>query len=256
MARSLIAIRVNRLHLAFINRIDDTHIFAQQSIPLLESYQSELTDSKSKEHHRYIVPKVKSRGGIPQKRSDKELKEIYDRFIHRELYENLIVTAVSQFESYLFEVLRIVITAYPQKLALNIKGTESKRDIPLELLLSANSLSEVITQIIDRRLNELSYASPKEYLEYLGKLLGIDITDPAFLDYIEVKATRDLVIHNRGIVNQTYLSKVGDKKRGETGQSITIDVGYFDHCVATLKRLSGIFQRDITENFTKNDHST
>ncbi|MCL4559794.1 MAG: hypothetical protein M1281_04155 [Chloroflexi bacterium] len=255
MARSLIAIQVNRLHLAFLNRIDDTHIFAQQSIPLLETYQGELTDSNSKEHHRYIVPKVKSRGGIPQKRSDRDLKEIYDRFIRRELYENFIVTAVSQFESYLFEVLRIVITVYPQKLALNIKGTESKRDIPLEFLLNAKSLSEVITQIVDRRLNELSYASPKEYLEYLGKIIGIDNTDPAFLDYIEIKATRDLVIHNSGIINQIYLSKVGDKKRGVTGQSIMIDAGYFDHCMATLKRLSGIIQRDITESFTKNSHS-
>ena len=249
MARSLIAIQVNRLHLAFVNKIDDTHIFAQQSIPLLEIFRSELTDSKSREHHRYFVPTVKSRGGTPQKRSDKELKEIYDRFIYRELYENLIVTAVSQFESYLFEVLRIVISAYPMKLALSIRGGEATREIPLNLLLNANSLSEVIARVIERRLNEVSYASPKEYLEYLGKIAGIDTTDPAFLDYIEIKATRDLLIHNSGFINEIYLSKVGDKKRGEIGQVATIDTDYFDLCMATLKRLSGIIQRDTTKTF-------
>ncbi len=249
MARSLIAIQINRLHLTFVNRIDDTHIFVQQSIPLLENFRSELTDSKSREHHRYLVPKVKSRDGIPQKRSDIELKEIYDRFIQRELYENIIITTISKFEAYLFEVLRIIISAYPKKLTLNIKGVEIQRDIPLDLLLNANNLSEVIDQVIERRLNEVSYASPKEYLEYLGKIISIDITDSAFLDYIEIKATRDLLIHNSGVVNEIYLSKSGSQKRGDIGQMILIDTEYFDFCMATLKRLSGIIQRDTTKAF-------
>ncbi len=249
MARSLIAIQVNRLHLAFVNKIDDTHIFVQQSLPLLESFRSELTDSKSREYHSYFVPKVKSRGGIPQKRSDKELKEIYDRFIHRELYENIIVNTVSQFEAYLFEVLRIIISTYPKKLTLNVKGVEVSHAIPLELLLNTNNLSEIIDQVIDRRLNEVSYASPKEYLEYLGKIAGIDTTDPAFLDYLEIKATRDLLIHNSGVINEIYLSKSGVKKRGEIGQLLLIDTKYFDFCMATLKRLSGIIQRDTTKTF-------
>ena len=165
------------------------------------------------------------------------------------MYENFIVTAVSQFESYLFEVFRIVISAYPKKLALNIKGVETAREIPLNLLLNANSLSEVIAQIIEQRLNQVSYASPKEYLEYLGSIVGADITDPIFLDYIEIKATRDLLIHNSGVINDIYLAKAGDKKRGEIGQAVTIDTNYFDLCMATLKRLSGIIQRDTTKAF-------
>jgi hypothetical protein len=249
MVRSVIAKKVNRLHLAFVNNVDDTHIFVQQSIPLLVKFRSELTESKSREHHRYIVPRVKSRRGIPQKKSDIELRVIYDKFISRELYESFIITTVSQFESLLFKVLRIVITAYPKKLSLNIKGAESKRDIPLDILLNSNNFDEVISQLIDRRINEISYATPKEYLEYLENILGIDITDPAFLDYIEIKATRDLLIHNSGIINQIYLTKVGEKKRGELGQSISIDTAYFNHCMATLKRLSGIITRDIAKTF-------
>lgn len=250
MVRSSIAIRVNRLHLAFINKIDDTHIFVQQSIPLLETFRSELTDSKSREHHKYLVPKIKSSDGIPQKRSDKELKNIFGRFIYKELYENIIVTAVSQFEAYLFEVLHIVISTYPKKLTLSIKGVEISRDIPLDLLLNANNLNDIMDKVIERRLNEASYASPKEYLEYLGKIIGIDTKDPAFLDYIEIKATRDLIIHNSGVINEIYISKSGPQKRGDIGQTILIDAMYFDHCMATLKRLSGIIQRDTTKTFT------
>jgi len=106
-----------------------------------------------------------------------------------------------------------------------------------------------LDQVIKRRLNEVSYASPKEYLEYLGKIAGIDTTDSAFLNFIEIKATRDLLIHNSGIINEIYLSKSGGKKRGKIGDMILIDAKYFDFCMATLKRLSGIIQRDITKTF-------
>ncbi|HJR09002.1 MAG TPA: hypothetical protein VJ842_17215 [Pyrinomonadaceae bacterium] len=60
-----------------------------------------------------------------------------------------------------------------------------------------------------------------------------------------MKATRDLLIHNSGVINDVYLSKVEAKKRGERGERILINAGYFDHCISTLKRLSGIVKRDI-----------
>lgn len=249
MARSSIAIRINRLHLAFVRRIDDTHIFAQQSIPLLERVRDELSNSTYRQYRRYFVPTVEPRKTKLQNRTDKELKEIYDRFLSQELYENLIVTAVSQFEAYLFEVLHIIISAHPKKLTLNVKGVEVAREIPLDLLLSASSLSEALAQVIEKRINEISYAAPKDYLEYLHKIAGIDTTDPAFLDYMEIKATRDLLVHNSGIINETYLSNAADKKRGDVRQEVKIDAEYFSLCMATLKRMSGIIQRDTTKTF-------
>jgi len=252
MAQNPVSIRVNRLHLAFVRRIDDTYIFSEQAIPLLNKARDELETSEYRQYGFYWVPDVKYRNSKFVKfanRTDTELKEIYDRFLSQEFYEILLVASVSKFESYLLEVLRIIISAYPQKLTLNVKGVEVSRDVPLNLLLNANDLTDVLSRVIEGRLIEISYAAPKDYLEYLQKISGVDTSDSNFLDYLEIKASRDLIVHNTGVINQTYISKAGVKKRGEIGERLNIDIEYFGNSMATLKRMSGIIQRDVTKTF-------
>jgi len=245
--------QIYRLHLAFVRKINDTHIFVRQSFPLLEEAKNSYKTSAHKNDRSYYVPTVGREKFA--KRTDQELREIYGRFISRELYENLIVTAVSQFESFLFDALRIILLAYPQKLKISIRGNESKKDVPIDLLLEADSIEDVLKEVIERQLNSLSFAAPREYLGYLNNVASVNTEDDAFLDYIEIKATRDILIHNAGVVNEIYVAKSGAKKRGAIGDKLLIDLRYFEHCVAILKRLSGIIYRDVKKTFPDNSKS-
>jgi len=249
MKKQTLADKVYRLQLDFVRKINDTHIFVQQALPLLGYAKENLEKPDNQEDRRYYVPSTKK--GKFANRTDEELKSIYDRFIRRELYENLIVGAVSQFESFLFDVLRVIISTYPQKLTRNIQGVDTLKTIPISILLESENLDNALSEVIERRLNDVSYAKPKDYLEYFGNITTVDTTDPAFMDYIEIKAARDLVIHNSGVINDVYLGKVGKKKRGELNQKIEIDSEYFNHCVATMKRISGIIKRDTEKSFSK-----
>jgi hypothetical protein len=242
-----LARKIYRLHTSFVRKMNDVHIFIQQSFPLLEKAQSNYETSTHKKDRRYYVPSVGHKKFA--RRKDKELKEIYDRFLSRELFENLIVTSVSHFEAFLFAVLRLILLAYPKKLTLNIQGMEIKKEIPLEILLNTDDREEALRKVIERHLISLSYATPKAYLECLNKISGIDTSDPVFEDYLEIKSTRDVIIHNSGIINDVYLSKAGNKKRGKIGEQLEIDDQYFNRCIATLKRLSGIIRRDIDRSF-------
>jgi hypothetical protein len=239
--------QVYRLHLAFVRKMNDVHIFTQQAIPLLLEAHDLYEDSENSKDRRYYVPSV-GRTKFAR-RKDIELMEIYERFISRELYENLIVTAISQFESMLFEVVKLIINAYPQKLTLSVHGVDMDRNVSLEVLLRSGSLEEVFTDVIGKRINAISHARPQAYLDYLNGIAGITTSDTAFLDYIEIKASRDIIIHNAGIVNDVYLQKAGERARGQLNKKLVIDGDYFDHCIATLKRISGIIQRDIDKNF-------
>jgi hypothetical protein len=252
MSNTSLARKVYRLHLAFVRKINDVHIFAQQAIPLLEEARNTYESSSHKKDRRYYVPSINRTKFA--RRTDKELKVVYERFIASELFENLIVTAVSQFESMLFEVLGLVIRSYPQKLTLNVQGIQVERNVPVELLLQLDNLENVLVEVIRRRINAVSYASPKAYLEYLNAVAGIKTSDPAFLDYVEIKATRDIIVHNGGIINEIYIQKAGEKSRGILNDRLTIDSEYFDHCVATLKRISGIIQRDVEKSFPQNEN--
>jgi hypothetical protein len=52
-----------------------------------------------------------------------------------------------------------------------------------------------------------------------------------------MKAARDLLIHNLGIVNKTYLDKAGTKARYAVGDQVVIDRPYFDDCWLLAKKL-------------------
>ena len=119
----------------------------------------------------------------------------------------------------------------------------------MELVLGSANLDEVLEHTITDHLNSVFYAAPKAYLEYLSKIAETKVTDPAFDDYIELKATRDLLVHNSRVVNSTYLNKAGQKARGAEGDRIAVDSGYFDRSLATLKRISGIIKRDVEITF-------
>lgn len=107
--------------------------------------------------------------------------------------------------------------------------------------------------IIENRIIMVSYATPQNYLKYFQEITGCLTEKDEFADYIEIKATRDLIIHNSGIINETYKIKVGDKCRGINGEKILIDKIYFDHSIATMKRISGLIRKDTEKTFKSVD---
>lgn len=50
----------------------------------------------------------------------------------------------------------------------------------------------------------------KKQIEYFDKALGIKVDDDIWGKWVEIKARRDLWVHNAGIVNQVYIDKVRD----------------------------------------------
>ena len=238
---------VKKLHLRFIRQINDVHIFAQQAVALLSDAKAEC-DGATEQRRKYYIPSF-SAGQKAAKRSDEEMRELYDRFVSRDLYENLIVAGVSRCESYLFDVAREVFRAYPEKMNVSIKGMDPERTVPLKLVLEAGSIDELIEQVVAARLGAVSYASPKSYLEFLKALISIDTEDKAFVSFVEIKATRDLLVHGSGLINDIYLIKCQTSARGARGEQIKVDRPYFDHCVAIFRRVSYLSNKSVSTTF-------
>jgi len=255
-----LAYQIYRLQLRVVRELNDVHIFVQQALPLLQAAKQHYESSGHMEDREYFVPAVrkdkKNPAGVPRlytkaaMRTDNELKELYDRFISRELMNNLLVATVSKFESFLFEVLYLVMTKYPKKVSLSLKGVEAPKSVPLEVLLDANDLKAALDQVIRARLHAVSYAGPKEYLEFFSKTTGVPVDDQAFPRYVELKATRDLLVHADGIVNDIYLSKADTHVRGKVGELIPIDIKYFEHALAAMKRVAGVIKRETENTFS------
>ena len=74
----------------------------------------------------------------------------------------------------------------------------------------------------------MNYKSPREFAEEFEKYTGIKLLEqPAFHKYIELKATRDVYIHNSGTANNIYLTKAGTLSRVRVGESLPITIQYF-----------------------------
>jgi hypothetical protein len=216
----------------------------------LEEAKEKYAQSHKKADRKYYVPSVSS-GKKAVKRTDQELRRVYDRFVAREFYENLIVAAVSRCESFLFDVVREILRRYPEKINMNVKGMDLDRAIPFKLLLEVGSLEEAIEQVIAARLVSVSYANPRVYLSFLSRLIHINTNDKAFSAYVEIKATRDLLVHGNGVVNSIYLDKCGSLARGSAGEEIRIDSDYFDHCIGALRRVSFLTNKGVEATFRR-----
>lgn len=150
-----------------------------------------------------------------------ELCQRYAFLAEYQLAINGIYQLVTIIETALGDLLRAVLMKYPSKLG-------SKRTIKSSLVLSATSIEEVHMKTIDSVLNEISYKSPIDFSDEFKSLMTINLLEcTAFHKYIEFKATRDIYIHNKGIANEIYLSKVKTHARAKNGDLLPVDTIYF-----------------------------
>jgi hypothetical protein len=124
-------------------------------------------------------------------------------------------------------------------LKTRVQGVEHTKRIDVEEVLDCNSKEELIDSIIQKELTSLFYAGPSQQFEYLHRVVGVEVDLPLKDAWIEFKASRDLIVHNAGIINKVYLTKCGPLSRGKLGDSITIDEEYFTYAMAFMKSLIG-----------------
>lgn len=111
---------------------------------------------------------------------------------------------------------------------------------PLAQLKPNGHYSEVIDparpdleEMIQRRIRNLFYDKPADWFKFAKRVLSLTSADgqpiPSIDDvarFAEIKATRDIYIHNEGRVNQEYLNKAGANAREQLGERPPLDKSY------------------------------
>jgi hypothetical protein len=126
---------------------------------------------------------------------------------------------VSAFEAFLFDFLH--------RLLLHNPWQFSERQLDFGTVLKAGSRDEVISGLILRQLNELQYENLREWFVAMNKAVKLDCPAEDEIEALaEIKAARDILEHNAGVVNETYRRKAGKTARYGVGDHIEIDDGY------------------------------
>jgi hypothetical protein len=163
--------------------------------------------------------------------TEADLISLYPRYSTIYLRGLGFVQLTSVFEAFLFDFLRILLTNDPRHLA-------QKKQIEVGVALSAADRGALVLLIAERELNELKYDRPSAWFDYMSKIVKLGCPAEDEIERIaEMKAARDLLIHNSGIVNKIYLDKAGAKGRYAIGEPVVIDRPYFNDCWVLAKKL-------------------
>lgn len=153
------------------------------------------------------------------------------------LYQSSLISLVVFMELLISNLIQNHLSAYPE-----IIQKESK-SLTLEQIRELGSFKEADKFIITREAEKLMREGFYTWYEYLEKRMKLKVgyVDTNLLDIIEIFQRRNLVVHNGGIVNSIYLSKVDEKfsKDTEIGNSILITKEYIENAIDKIE-ISGI----------------
>ncbi len=135
---------------------------------------------------------------------------------------------VDQFSTYLSEVIREVLHSRPEIL-------RSGEQVRVDYVLQFSSVEELTTNLIDRKVADLSYRGFVELEKWFADQLGLSLVDrkDARNDLIEVIETRNAFVHNRGIIGSKYCRNVANSPFS-LGQERTVDWDYLVHTFTVL----------------------
>jgi hypothetical protein len=152
------------------------------------------------------------------------------RYVSGQLTESTFQLFLSIFEVFIGDLLRLWLFSYPRAIG--------NKTVGLNEALDAGDLTVLINRLIDHEIAEVTYKSPRAVFQYLERRMGLSPTSAIEIDHLaEAKATRDVLVHNRGIVDAAYLTKAGPLARHAVGQQIDIPKPYHRATWELIKKL-------------------
>jgi len=140
-------------------------------------------------------------------------------YVSRQIAEATFQQFLSIFENFVFDLLRLWLTAYP--------GSLGKRTIEYQAILNLPDKDAITRLVIDRELNEVSFQRPANWFAYLEERARLGCPAADEVERIaEAKASRDVLVHNRGVINATYRLKAGRLARFAAGERIEVAEPY------------------------------
>jgi hypothetical protein len=149
-------------------------------------------------------------------------------YMAKELAEATFQQFISIFESYVFDLLHLWLMAYPQNL--------TSKKVDYKVILDAPDKDAITTYVVNREVNEMMYERPASWFAYLEDRAKLGCPTAVEIEQIaEAKASRDVLVHNKGVVNRIYELKAGKLARYKDGQQIDIP-GPYHHSIWELLR--------------------
>lgn len=152
------------------------------------------------------------------------------------------VYLVALFDAFLTDIFANVVKTRPTILK------SSKKQITYDRLLEFGTFEAIVEFIASRELNELSYKSIKDQADYYRDRFGVALEDSGVSvnELVELRCTRNLLVHTNGVVNHIYLEQVSGTTY-KSGDDVQVDAEYFSHAVKSLEAVASFITAKLIE---------
>jgi hypothetical protein len=151
-------------------------------------------------------------------------------YVSGQLTEATFQQFISIFESFFFHFLRLWLASYPRSL--------SGKKVDFKAILDAPDKDAIIQLAVGKELNEVLYERPTAWFAYLEDKVKLGCPTADEIDRIaEAKASRDVLVHNRGVVGKIYEAKAGRFARYKDGDKIDVSEPYHRETWELLRKV-------------------
>lgn len=167
---------------------------------------------------------------LNEQQESKQLRVDYETFFASHFLVNLVAEVEGFFGSAVAAVLRL----YPGKMG--------DRKFTLSEIVGTSSTSELVDRAAASVINDLMYEKPLDYLKRLTEILSIEreTIAPHWSSFVELKARRDLGVHNNWVANEVYLRKLGEARlrhSSSVGDHLIPDFTYLHDAIESCSSL-------------------
>ncbi len=136
------------------------------------------------------------------------------------MHRLLVSSQVDNFLVYLADLLALIFRTRPETL-------RSSETVRLDVVLHHQTMDDLIADLAERRVHQLSYQGMQDLNQYVADRLGFELftTDETLSHAVRLIEIRNLFVHNRGVVNRAFASRAPDFKT-QLGQRIELEFNF------------------------------
>lgn len=159
------------------------------------------------------------------------------------ILQTMISRAVDNFLVYVSDLLSTVFRTRPEML-------RSNEQVLLEFVLKHDSMDELIEALAERRVERLAYTGMSKLAADLKDTIGFSLFESSkdLARAVRIVEARNLIVHNRAIVNRTYLRRVVDAREA-LGEPLVFDVNTVFDDVEYLAKMAVLADVRATEKW-------
>jgi hypothetical protein len=152
----------------------------------------------------------------------------------RRLNERTFKDIVGQFELFFADLLQLWLIAHPELV--------EEKALDVGTLLRSTSLADAQRAAVEEAaastVLKKAYAKPADWIRYINRLFSARVVAATDGEaFAEMKATRDVLEHARGIANATYREKAGAAARCAIGDRVEVEQEYHTKSFELVRKL-------------------